>query len=248
MRIKNYSREMLDRMANRILYDYEEQLLYDAKPIPIEELVEFHYGLNLEFCNFPDDTFISGLTVFSDGTLVVLDENGEEVERDFGAGTIVINSEILRDDMEGYYKFTLAHELSHWILHKYIFEDSNIDIEELMKKKLEKKFLCFGNIDYSFLEQKKEIQSDYDWLEWQANNLAAHILVPTKLLHDEFLKILDFLQIKQRYIYVDRQRCNARNGRVVQEKLSRYFGVSKSVIRYKLKNLNLWRDNFERMS
>lgn len=71
---------------------------------------------------------------------------------------------------ENRYRFSLAHEISHVILHKEIFEQ-----------------LTFSTIE----EWKNVVTSaihpdEYGWIEWQAYTLAGLILVPPSALSTTF--------------------------------------------------------------
>jgi Zn-dependent peptidase ImmA (M78 family) len=71
------------------------------------------------------------------------------------AGTMLIEASLLEDDKcYGRLRFTLAHELSHWLIHKKIFSGTG-----------EAAALYNAN-------------KDDDATEWQANYLATAILMP----------------------------------------------------------------------
>jgi Zn-dependent peptidase ImmA (M78 family) len=109
-------------------------------PIPVEELIEFH-GLGLIFSEFTDGE-ISG----------VIDLNKKY---------LYINSA----DSPQRQRFTIAHELGHWILHQPEL-NSNRDIAVLYRR---------------------PIGDDDDRLEQEANCFAANLLVPEILLRDALM-------------------------------------------------------------
>ena len=66
-------------------------------------------------------------------------------------------------------RFTIAHEVGHWFLHKEIYA------------KIRKEIKLDSFLDYSqFIE--KIPSKEYDWIEWQAYFFAAQILVPSNEL------------------------------------------------------------------
>ncbi len=75
------------------------------------------------------------------------------------------------ENYENRYRFSLAHEVGHIVLHSYLFKDlSYKDTSEY------KEFI--NNID----------SKEYGWFESQAYNFAGLVLVPSEHLYVEFNK------------------------------------------------------------
>ena len=106
-------------------------------------------------------------------------------------------------------RFTIAHEVGHWFLHKEIYTEIKKEV------KLDSFF------DYSQLIEKIP-SNEYDWIEWQAYFFAAQILVPSNELK-----------------LMTKQLLNDRLGKAVSEdaifpvaeELALFFNVSTQVIR-----------------
>jgi Zn-dependent peptidase ImmA (M78 family) len=79
-------------------------------------------------------------------------------------GTILIDISLIENENSGRLRFTLAHELAHWLIHQKIFEDSQQSAAKID-----------GNIDSQ--------------TEWQADTLAALILMPKMQIKKAFYKI-----------------------------------------------------------
>ncbi len=121
-------------------------------------------------------------------------------------------------------RFTMAHEASHLILKHdaYLLND--------IFKKDDKKFFALS-------------EKDFQMLESQANYLAACLLVPRNVFIPIFNKLV--ADNKDRgfgKVFVDNQPCNIAPFLKNLAILSNYFNVSKSVIEYRLKDLNLIND------
>ncbi|MFA5319456.1 MAG: ImmA/IrrE family metallo-endopeptidase [Candidatus Paceibacterota bacterium] len=86
---------------------------------------------------------------------------------------IVFADEFFYSNRENRFRFSLAHELGHFILHKEIYESFEI-------KNLE---------DYNnfFDDMTSE---DYSFFERQANNFANYLLIPTDKLKEEIKNII----------------------------------------------------------
>ena len=92
---KYYTEQTMESIARRVLDAYDERL-YRGQPraIPIEDLIERH-GLTLEF--------------------QYLRKNGRIL------GILIDASLCEEETSTGRLRFTEAHELSHWILHKGLY-------------------------------------------------------------------------------------------------------------------------------
>ena len=67
------------------------------------------------------------------------------------------------------YRFTLAHELGHWYLHRDLYAE-----------------LRFASVNEWKQFQEEVDETDYDWLEYQAYAFAGLVLVPTGHLKTQF--------------------------------------------------------------
>jgi len=98
------TRERMDELTQKILedYGYNPQGKF-IQPVPIEELVEFHFDLQIcwEAIDHLDEGGIVMAALLPNERRIVLNET----KRD------------LFDSKLGTYHFTLAHELGHWVLH-----------------------------------------------------------------------------------------------------------------------------------
>jgi len=67
------------------------------------------------------------------------------------------------------YRFTLAHELGHWFLHRELYGE-----------------LKFASVNEWKRFQREVDETDYNWLEYQAYAFAGLVLVPTGHLKAQF--------------------------------------------------------------
>lgn len=160
-------------------------------PTPIEEIVEFK--LKVDIIPIPGlhkafdiDGFLS-----SDRKSISVDEG-------------------VYENRPGRYRFTLAHEIGHFILHKDIYEQYKFKkIEEWRR----------------FIENFPE--KEYSWFEWQAYEFAGLILVPCTHLAKRLkyhIKKIKTLGIQLEEIIQDR----------VIELLAKDFVVSREVVQRRL--------------
>lgn len=101
---KFITRERMEELTEQILEDYG----YDTQgklihPVPIEELVEFHFDLQIcwETIDHLDAEGIVMAALLPNERQIILNDTQRH----------------LFDNKPGTYHFTLAHELGHWVLH-----------------------------------------------------------------------------------------------------------------------------------
>lgn len=152
-----YRPQALETIARHILTRYDEMYL-NGKPraVPIETIIEKTFGLRIEYQYLTNDGRELGRMIYDNGITTYYDrETMDYALMRVEGGTMLIEAPLLED--EKYYgrlRFTLAHELAHYILHKRIFSGTGVAA-------------ALYNQD-----------TDEDATEWQANYLAKAILMP----------------------------------------------------------------------
>jgi Zn-dependent peptidase ImmA (M78 family) len=133
--------------------------------------------------------------------------------------TSIFVDEFVYDSRPGRYRFSLAHELAHLLLHKDIFSR-----------------LRFSTI----AEWKKVItefpEKEYGYLEWQAYALAGLILVPPDPLAGEFEKAVAHLY----QVGLSLETATEPARCMIEGALAEYFAVSTAVIGKRVGYDNLW--------
>lgn len=133
----------------------------------------------------------------------------------YDRSTIIIDNDQFVQD-QGRLKFTLAHELGHWYLHRKEYESINYKTEA------------------DFINLQKSIEPKFrNYFEIQANEFAAQLLVPTDNLSILLLKyqkdIKSFVRSNgESLIWVLRAE--------LSEELSQKFGVSSEVVNNRISN------------
>lgn len=118
-----YQEQVLENIARKVLCGYDSVLYYGSPAaVPIEEMIEAH-GVSLEYQYLRKNGRILGKTIFDEGLEAVYDmENQEYTLFPVQAGTILIDASLCEEDAStGRLRFTCAHELAHWILHKKLY-------------------------------------------------------------------------------------------------------------------------------
>ena len=126
-------------------------------------------------------------------------------------------------------RFTLAHELAHHLLNhgKYLVRESCDDADFVLQRR--------GVVD----------GSDVARMEFQANFLAASLLMPRAHMIEDFCRSVRSLDIVDKGygpLYVDDQPCNLLNYEIVTGQLMKRYGVSRTAAKIRLESMGLLRD------
>lgn len=163
------SKAQMDKLGCDILEEYMPEVLKEPQTIDIRHLVEDGIILDIWETAFPIQNIL-GMVAFDDVKIPIANDGVLAVHE----GTIVLASHLHNKTTK--WRFTAAHEASHWVLHRQYFSPSN-------------NTYSFRQSQYSYISSKnddsekgkknpKEAKCDDDWQEWQADYLAAAILMP----------------------------------------------------------------------
>lgn len=120
-----YQEQALENIARQVLCSYDSELYYGTPTaIPIEEIIESH-GVFLEYQYLRKNGHILGKTIFDKGLETVYDmEIHKYILFPVNAGTILVDASLCEEDSStGRLRFTCAHELAHWVLHKGLYRN-----------------------------------------------------------------------------------------------------------------------------
>ncbi len=150
-----YRTSLLESIGRKVLSEYDRSYLNgEVKSIPIEKIAEQKYKLSIDFIQLTNNGRILGKTVFDDGCTSYYDVDNQQYELlPVKRGTVLIDASLLDEKNNGRLRFTVAHEVAHWILHNNIYTGTYANPALLT-------------------------QSDDTCEEWQANKLATYILMP----------------------------------------------------------------------
>lgn len=130
-------------------------------PIPIEEIIEFKLGIDI--IPVPDLK-----NCFEEADLLDIDAY---ISSDFKSISV---DKYVHEKRENRYRFSLAHEIGHMILHKDFYN-----------------YYEFNSIK-EWIETINEIaEKTKKWVEFQAREFAGLVLVPTDILKDKYPKAIE---------------------------------------------------------
>lgn len=153
------SPQALEAIARGIIKGYDPSLLLTPQAIPVADIMERKYGLRIDYQCIRNNGRVLGETVFDDALVPVYDQDcgGYTLIR-VKRGTVLVDVSLIHNCGDGRYRFTLAHELAHWV----------IDQEKYT-----------GTGQAASMTQKALKSSDEDAVtERQADKLATVLLMP----------------------------------------------------------------------
>lgn len=170
IKVRYLSEDEIEKEAELLLAEYAETTGAPFElPVPVEEITTYHLALRLEFANLHETLRIPMLrdepdilgAIWVDTEAVLIDRSLDPKHN---------------PSMAGRYRFSVAHEIGHWRLHRaYIAKDANQ--ASLFGGSPEPTVICRSS-------QAKEP------IEWQADFYASCLLMPRHLVlnawHERF--------------------------------------------------------------
>ena len=183
---------------DRIVEQFREKFWDNKVPVDIEYIIEIK--LKIGIVPIPDFLRIVGIDA-------LIASNWQTLYVD--------NDEYMNERRYNRLRFSLTHEIGHYVLHKEIYASFNV-------KSFDDYYKLNEDIPYE----------QYGYLETQANKFANYLLVPRKILKIERSKLLE--KVKEDFKKVNIEKLNS----YLAIPLSEVFEVSDEVVAIALNDLN----------
>lgn len=211
--LARYSRIDIQNITIDLLNEIDESILKLALPTSLEKVMDyFKTNYQLEF-EFED---------------IIVESNGKEILGYFDVvdNKIRIDKSVVNTER---FAFLLAHEIGHFVLHR------NLKIDQRV-------YDNFKDSEYDFMSNKYLLNNERTWIEWQANEFAANLILPNISFYARLIYIQAKLGIspsKQGHIYLDDQQVNQKDFRDIIKYLSEFFHTTPTTIISKLQTMEL---------
>jgi len=238
IKVRYLSEDDIEKEAALLLAEYAETTGAPLTlPVPVEEITTYHLALRLGFANLHETLRIPMLrdqpdilgAIWVDTEAVLIDRSLDPKHN---------------PSMAGRYRFSVAHEIGHWRLHRsYVAKDANQ--ASLFDGSPEPTVICRSS-------QAKEP------IEWQADFFSSCLLMPRHRVHKEWQERLGrnrpllssdlrpngrVMMRAQTMIYEQgRSETGAVDDALFEEvakPIARRFGVSAPAMRIRLEKLGL---------
>jgi Zn-dependent peptidase ImmA (M78 family) len=166
IKVPYISEAEIEQDAELLLVEYEETTGVPTKlPVPVAEITTYHLALRLEFADLHQTL---GIPMLRDQPDIL--------------GAILVDTEIVLIDrsldpkrnpsMTGRYRFSVAHEVGHWRLHRpYVTKDVN------------QASLFVGLSEPTVICRSSQVMEP---IERQANFFSSCLLMPRRRVHREW--------------------------------------------------------------
>lgn len=242
------SKKDIEDMAEVIIQDYKPKILNEPCSLDIELFSESYTGLEMDYQDLTHDQSILGMMVFNDCRIPVYDAEKEKAKRIMvHEGTILIDNSLLEDDQIRRGRFTLSHEVSHWFLHRkiYCIDKNQISLFDVLQEESQPFIKC-RTIDIE-CSGRRELVTDDDWMEWQADHMASALLMPKRAFSDAAKKKFKSAGITKGFYKMGTNFEQDLWAEVMSFELADLFDVSRVAARIRLKNLGFIKDERESM-
>lgn len=215
------SREDIERFAEPLIARYkqafvpEHHLCYHVDPSALAALL----GFRIEYIYLTQDGSILGQTASDAVWTTVFDENMHPVYFLLDGSTILIKKRLLHPKSIGRKNFTNAHELAHQLINR-AFPGFNSP-------------QCRVHCDYRRTAEKPVT----DCYEWQADALAAALLLPPDALSDAMF----LFGLGARMKVLSRKYSQTNYDRFCE--MAEFLQVSKTALAYRMEHLGLLERN-----
>jgi len=192
----------------------------DVRHIQIETYATHRLRLRIEYTRLSDDGITLGITTYTDTEIELRRYLRKEIIQ-VSKDTALIDERLAKPKMWGEHdrelnrrRFTIAHECAHQILYRMEPDERRAELD-----------LRYSSRVMSL----RELKSLDDWREWQANALAAALLMPRKHLD---------LLLGNRKLLIFGKRMNKPDKLFLMNMCNR-LGVSPTALTLRLKQLGL---------
>ena len=218
------SRNDLEQIATRIFNDYKNLPRFTGKQVDHvdpEILACGLCGLYIDHFHLSRDGLTLGMTAFKEIGVEVYDDSGQPCFYYLDGRTLLVEKDLKDDPLQyGRYHFTVAHETAHQILADLYPTD----------RVIQNRIICYRGQSPQYPIQ--------DWDEWQANNLAASLLLPIEVVLKALYRfdLENGIEILNRIYRPKEYECFC--------KMAEFLGVSKQAMAIRLKRLGLLKKEY----
>lgn len=221
-------------IATKVLHEYAPQMLQTPRPFDVEYFMLECLYLDIKKCYITPNGSVMGMIAMEDAYCPEWSSQGYQATF-LPAGTVVIDGSLCGYEQKTRRRFTEAHEASHWMLHRS-FHSS--DKREFSFRTDWHRIACRSSTVERFNWNHNHDWTDNDWEEWQADSLAAALLMPCNSFREAVETAMRHHGFRQRYL-VKGEKIYESNS-VINE-VANLFGVSRKATQIRMSQFNMIR-------
>ena len=243
------SKDIIEYCAEMIIHDYKPSMLKGPATLDVEDFSEFYAGLEIDYKDLTHNQSILGMMVFNDCCIPVYDAERNKARKiSVNEGTILIDNSLLEQDQLMRGRFTLCHEVSHWLLHRqmYMVDKNQISLFDYIEEQRQPVIKCrTADIEST---GRKRLVTDEDWIEWQADYMASALLMPKNAFSKVVREKFNSSGMESGYYQIGTDFEKDLWVEVMAYELADLFEVSVAAARIRLKNLGFVREESRQFS
>jgi len=233
------SRNEIEQIATKKLQEFSPSNLERPMPLRTTDFLENYLGLMVKYkyiCDFQSG--ILGLTVMGDeAPIPSYDESLRPVVLEETFGTVLITPQLLGRDQMARRRYTEMHEGAHFILHQPYFANCE-KIAAAARCEYPCNFIACRKIE--LLNERPK--TDSDWLEYQADALAAALLMPQNVFCSYVRSALRKNGIRFNCLYINSSINDKRAHSVIYD-VAETFAVSYQAAKIRMTHLGLLKES-----
>ena len=226
-------KEDIEQIATDALKEFSPQNLDYPTALNTDAFLVDYLGLLLKerYLGIPGQESVLGLTVMGEpADILTLDNRCHPTVVEENCGTVVISTLLNSVNNKGRKRYTKVHEGAHWILHSDYYRK----MEESSRPG--SGVIACRNVERYIPKQRDE----KDWIEWQADSLAASILMPRSVFYQYCRELLRHAGVPRGYLTEGNYGDKLIFQEIVQD-LMTTFGVSSRAAQIRMVHLGLIR-------
>lgn len=221
-----------DDVASMVFKENMPYVLEKPQPVDIDYLAQECYYLNVIKAHITLNGEVLGMMVLKDSPVRYYDLMYRLKNEELKASTMLIDISLGGKKNIGRERFTKAHETSHWFCHRSLHSLDKRPYELRRPTVIACRNTSIERYNYS----KNNTWSELDWEEWQADRLAASLLMPKESFIYISQKIIKNYGIRSGILT---SGCNIEASRKAISDIADFFIVSKKATQIRLKQLGL---------
>ena len=233
------SRSEIEQIATKRLQEFSPSNLERPMPLQTTSFLEDYLGLVIKYKYIGDfQSGILGLTVMGDEVPVPsYDELLRPVVLEETFGTVLISPVLHGRDNTARWRYTEMHEGAHFILHQPYFANCE-KVAAAARCEYPCNFIACRKIEL----HNERPKTDSDWLEYQADALAAALLMPQNVFHSCVRNVLRKNGIRFNCLYTNPKINDKRAHNVIYD-VAETFAVSYQAAKIRMAHLGLLKES-----
>lgn len=230
----------IDAYAEAVVGDYNSKMLKEVTPIDYMHFLESYLRLDFRFADIyfgSGDDPVLGATAFNNGDkLKIFDKDNERTDKvTLQRGSVVLDNSLTQDSMERRQLFTGLHEGGHWLMHQRYYSENR---EQCSFFEPTYAVACCRTSDIE-PKGKRELITDADFLEHQANVFASAIAMPKAIVLKVAPAVLSEIGLTGSRLYLRKDDDSIFAQSEVVFHFSNLFNLSKQATKIRLEKLRV---------